>query len=623
MSKQKTFRISNNKLSEHKAPNTGSPVTEERARAALASPAGSDGQAPAWRGVVTLASKPCRFDRFLASALQDQGVSRSKIKDWIAQGLALVNGVPCLEADRLLRGGERVEAWFGAAPPSALVAEDEDLLVLYQDQDMLVLNKAAGVTVHPAPGLERGTLAHRLVHHFPELAQLDPERPGIVHRIDKDTSGLLLVARNDASRLALVDAFAQRRIHKEYLALVYGVPKSANGAVDASIGRDPGSKTKMAALAKGGKPALTEYETLYADPSGLFSLLRVRIHTGRTHQIRVHMQGLGHGLIGDRIYPAPPMLIKAAHEAAPLLDRIARRQMLHAWRLELRPPLQPEAPALSFSCPPPKDFLRVFLLLSRKLQRVIMTGSPGCGKSSAVGLLQDAGVPCFSADSEVAALYEPGADGWTYLVRRFGARFLTPEHSSAPNDLSKTDRKGAATTHAQRKNSEPMATSTTGRAIDKRALFEAMRENEAVRKELMDAIHPMVRHRLSEFWSRQSGQRLAVAEIPLAVEAEAGAWRRDMADLLVGVFCPQAERFRRLVERRGWSAGMCATMESWQWPERDKMRACDLLLDNAGAADELPGRVESLSKALRFLRRQRTRRLAALFARLTAVAPKL
>jgi 23S rRNA pseudouridine1911/1915/1917 synthase len=584
--------------------------------AARETSSGNQTEARIWRGVAHLERGPCRLDRFLAAMLRDQGVSRNKIKEWIAQGLALVNEKSCVEADRLLRGGERVEVRFGATPSSTLVAENEELLVLHQDRDVLVLNKAAGVTVHPAPGLGSGTLAHRLVHHFPELAELDPERPGIVHRIDKDTSGLLLVARNESARLALVEAFAQRRIQKEYLALVYGAPNPACGTIDAPIGRDPVSKVKMSAVSKGGKPALTEYETLYADPDGLFSLLRVRIHTGRTHQIRVHMQRLGHGLIGDRTYPAPAASIKAAREVAPLLDRIARRQMLHAWRLELTPPLHPEAPPLRFCCPPPKDFLRVFLLLQRRLQRVIVTGMPGCGKSSALRVLIEAGVPCFSADAEVAALYAPNEDGWSYLLRRFGERFLAQEPLPKPAGDQAPVLDKRTPTYRIKANANEL------RVIDKRALFEAMRVSEALRKELMDVIHPMVRHRLSEFWRSQQGRRLAVAEIPLAVEAEGGAWRRRMSELLVGVFCPQTERFRRLTTQRGWSTSMCATMESWQWPEQDKMRVCDLLLDNTDVPEELPLRVARLLNALRFLRRQRMRRLAALFARLIGAEAK-
>lgn len=645
---------------------------------------------PVWSGIAPHRKSPHRIDRYLAAARNADGVSRSKIKAWIKSGFVDVDGKPCLDADRLLHGGERVAVKNVLRPPTSLIGEDADLALLYQDHDLIVLNKPAGLTVHPAPGLTNGTLAHRLVHHFPELAHLDPERPGVVHRIDKDTSGLLLVARNESSRLKLADAFAGRRIHKEYLALVYGVPSSPTGVIELPIGRDPTFKTKMAVVAKGGRPALTSYQTLYADPNARFSLLRIRIHTGRTHQIRVHIQHIGHGIIGDSVYPAPAKLIAAAKEHAPLLPCIAKRQLLHAWFLQFSHPMRADAPMLQFICPPPKDFLRVFLLLQRRLQRVIVTGMPGCGKSSLLLRAQESKTPVFSADAAVASLYELGADGWTYIVRRFGDRFLSTseaptrpeptqyaylrpdpifEHAApkppdladqpdqpdaqdtarGPDEKPEKESNGAPnlkltpgaqgkrvlTPQTSRFSTRPSHGRGEQRAIDKRAIFNAMRDSEPLRREIMDAIHPMVRHALASFWDAQRLQRVAIAEIPLALEADQGAWRVGMADLLAGVFCPRAERQLRLAVSRGWSADMFATMESWQWPEADKMRACDLIVDNSGpftppmGADAattaawsapLTRQTTHLLDALRFLRRRRMRRLAAFFSRLIADA---
>jgi len=556
-----------------------------------------------WEFIVPSQQSPLRLDRFLADALDAEAVSRQKIKTWIKAGLAAVNGHACGDADRLLFGGECVTLEAACTAPSTLAAEAGALNILYRDNDLLVLNKPAGLTVHPAPGLTQGTLVHRLIHHVPELVGLDSQRPGIVHRIDKDTSGLLLVALHEAARLRLAADFAARRIHKEYLALVYGVPATATGTIDLPIGRHPTQKTRMAVLRKGGKPAQTEFQTLYADPRELFSLLRVRIHTGRTHQIRVHLQQLGHGLIGERSYVATPALLAAAAAQAPLLVKLAQRQLLHAWFIRLEHPMRPGA-TLEFQCAPPKDFLRVFLHLHRRLQRVVATGMPGCGKSSVLERLKAAQYSVFSADEEVAACYAPRADAWNYIVRRFGERFLAPDAAEGTDPLKDQGQRVAL----------------QGRQLDRRALFEAMRTCEPLRREIMDIVHPMVRHRLAEFWTRQRLARVAFAEIPLLFEAEQGAWRRSAADLTVGVFSPQRQRQQRLSATRNWTGDIFATMESWQWPEADKIRACDLILDNSGSIDDLERRTSALLHALCFLRRQSIKRTYELYKRLIAYA---
>lgn len=536
-----------------------------------------------------------RLDRYLAAALQERGFSRERIKQGIKNGDLLLDGAPCRKPNTLLGGGEALTLNLPATP-SLLVPEAGALDILHEDNDLVVLAKPAGLTVHPAPGLTQGTLVHRLLHRYPELvAQIDPEasgsedteavasddwgptgmhplRPGIVHRLDKETSGLILIARNERTRLALSRAFAERQVEKHYLALVQGVPRPASGSITEPLGRHPVYKTRMAVLAKGGRPARSDYTVLHAAPDRAWSLLGVRIHTGRTHQIRVHLQHLGHPILGDAVYgPRTPVQAPCPPK---VLARLAPRQLLHAWRLALEHPWSGEA--LSFRLPPPGDFLRTALCLSRRVQRLVVTGLPGCGKSALGKLLAEAGVPVFSADAAVSALYAPGGEGRNFLMQRYGERFLLEDKN---------------------------------RSVDKKALFIAMRQDEHLRREVEGAVHPLVRHELDAFWQEHAGQRLAVAEIPLLLEAGA-AWRREAADLVVGVWRPRSLRLQSLAQSRGWDAETLAALEAWQWPEAAKLRACDLLVDNSGDLADLERRTRSLLAVLRHLRAERMHKLA-------------
>lgn len=531
-----------------------------------------------WHVNVPLAAKGRRLDAHLGEVLQDQGLSRERIKTWIKAGRLILDGRECRKPNTLLAGGEQAEL-RGESPRAGLAPESGELHILFEDAHLAVLDKPAGLTVHPAPGLESGTLAHRLLHRYPELRDMDPQRPGIVHRIDKDTSGLLLVARSEAARLTLAEAFAARTVRKRYLALVAGVPHPPSGRIDAPIGRHPTQKVKMA-VHKGGRPAVSDYETLHASPDSAFSLLGVRIHTGRTHQIRVHLRHLGHPILGDRLYG--PGLQACPEQCRPeTFEKLASRQMLHAWQLEFAHPASGER--LDFRQPPPRDFLRLALQLSRSTQRVAVTGLPGCGKSALCRLLHEAGAPLFSADAAVAGLYEPGQDGWLFIRNRFGQRFLQQD--------------------AQDPDTAP---------LDRRALFAAMREDDELRREVEGAVHPMVRHQLETFWRRHARSRLAVAEIPLVLEAGEG-WRHQAADLLVAVYCPRETRQKRLAKTRGWDQDTLAAMDAWQWSEQAKITACDLVVDNSQGMEDLRRRAGGLLHALRWLRRRRMRRLAASF----------
>lgn len=499
----------------------------------------------AGRHVVGPGEREMRLDAFASRAA---GLSRSRVKKAVLAGLCRVNGRVCTDADARLDEGCVVE--LALAPAEAGVRPEEgELTVLYRDESVVVVNKPAGLTVHPCPSCPEGTLVQRLLAHFPELARQEGARPGIVHRLDKDTSGLLVAALTETARLALSGTFAARAVGKTYLALTRGVPE-AEGAVDMPLGRHPTQKTKMAVIAesKGGRPASSSWRRLYADPAGRFALLAVSIHTGRTHQIRVHLAEIGHPLWGDRLY-AP----RDRHDPAP-------RQMLHAWKLAFPHPGRSES--LTCVCPPPEDFTRTALELSRRMQRVVLTGTPGCGKSSVLRLLAAEGVPVWSADAVVARAYRPGEDGWLLIRRRWGSRFLRGEDGP----------------------------------VDHAALAAALSEDDGLRRELEHLIHPLVFADMESFFSRAEagGHPRAAAEVPLWHES-----RRQAPDMVVvTVACPVVTRHERLREGRGWSDGWARTVDAWQWSERDKIAASHYVVDNGGPAEDLPGKVRSLLKRL-------------------------
>ena len=360
-----------------------------------------------------------RLDRFLGEALRDQDVSREKVKRAIREGGCLVDGAPCSDASAKVRAGQSVVLRM-ESEPSRVEPEEGELSILYQDSFLAVLDKPAGLTVHPAPSCPEGTLVHRLVARFPTLREQEGFRPGIVHRLDKDTSGLICVALTEEARLRLAEAFAERRIRKEYLALVRGVPQDA-GLVDAPLGRHPTVKVKVAVV-KNGKEARSEWRVLHKGPE--YALLAVRIHTGRTHQIRVHMAHIGHPLWGDALYGRSGQAALAG--TGPCADP-APRQMLHAWHLSFIHPFTGQA--LTFTCPPPPDFLDTALHLERRMRRVVVTGVAGCGKSLFMRMLAEEGVATWSADAAVIRLYEPGQEAWLALRRRYGDRFVPDERA--------------------------------------------------------------------------------------------------------------------------------------------------------------------------------------------------
>lgn len=503
--------------------------------------------------------KARRLDVVWHEELAGENVPRARVRAWIEAGRALVDGVVERRPGRKLKGGERLDIAPEIHDPG-IQPEPDDLCLLYHDDHLAVIAKPAGLTTHPAPGREGGTLANRLLHHFPGVAKLDRLRPGIVHRLDKDTSGVMLAALTAPAKNRLSEDFAARRIKKTYLALVHGVPDEAKSPILLPIGRDPAHKTKMAAGIKGGRTAVTRFKIVWTAPEGEASLLEVDLETGRTHQIRAHMAALGHPLIGDALYG--PRQQAEWRRRGPA-GKLAKRQMLHAWKLAFRHP--EDGREMAFACPPPKDFWRLPLIVSRRAQRVGVVGLPGSGKSALCAILAGRGHACLSADQVVSDLYEPGRDGHALLTSRYGDRFLTAE----------------------------------GR-LDKRAIFRAILASEVVRREIMDLVHPLVEHAVREFWRGNARARLAFVEAPLLQEA--GWARRDLFDIIVCVEADPKARRERLAGRPGWDAAMAAAVDGWHYPEDKKRKGCHLVVRNLGDLPELAREADDLLAQLRRIR---------------------
>ena len=261
--------------------------------------------------VVTAADSGKRLDHFLVSQLADS--SRARLQQLISEAKVLVNEVTAKPSLRL-RGGERITILGEAKiPPLRAIAEDIALDIVYEDDDLAVINKPAGMMVHAGAGAteserNRGTLVNALLHRFRNLSELGGDlRPGIVHRLDKETSGLIVVAKNDLAHRKLAEQFSKREVKKTYIALVHGWVEKSRGTINSSISRDQVRRIRMTTRGFGGRDALSHYAVQRRIESefGKFTLLEVRIDTGRTHQIRVHLSSIGHPIVGDTLYGAP------------------------------------------------------------------------------------------------------------------------------------------------------------------------------------------------------------------------------------------------------------------------------------------------------------------------------
>lgn len=276
-----------------------------------------------------------RVDRFLAARMED--VSRSRIQEWIGEGRVRV-GDRAVKANHRLKAGEDVTVDLPEPEPANLVPEPMDLDIYYEDDDVIVVNKPRGLVVHPAPGHDSGTLVNGLLAHCGRLAEAGGDRrPGVVHRIDKDTSGLLVVAKTDAAYLGLAKQFHDHTVTREYLAVVHGVLSHDSGTIDAPVGRHPRLRQQMAVV-RGGRPAVTHFAVV--ERLNRATLVRLRLETGRTHQIRVHMEFIGFPVVGDPKYgPRRALGMKG--------------QALHAATLGFRHPVRGEW--LEFTAPLPED----------------------------------------------------------------------------------------------------------------------------------------------------------------------------------------------------------------------------------------------------------------------------
>lgn len=291
-----------------------------------------------------------RLDVFLTTCLPE--FSRSRLQGLIKDGFVRVNGKMASKAGLTLEAGDRVEVRIPPPAPTDLLPEAIPLDILFENEDVLIINKPAGMVVHPSPGHERGTVVHAALGHVPDLEGIGgEERPGIVHRLDKDTSGLLVIAKNERAHRWLQDQFRQRTVEKVYLALVDGRPPTPSGRVEAPIGRNTTHRKLMAVVPLNkGREAVTEYHTVESFPT--HTLLEVHPLTGRTHQIRVHLAFLGCPVTGDTVYgrrkPTLPLT----------------RHFLHAARLKIT--LPGESAPRQFEAPLPEELRQALALLRRQ-----------------------------------------------------------------------------------------------------------------------------------------------------------------------------------------------------------------------------------------------------------------
>jgi 23S rRNA pseudouridine1911/1915/1917 synthase len=293
-----------------------------------------------------------RLDRALGELFGEH--SRNFLAHLVEDGHVRIDGSVARKVSQRVHAGQRLEIDIPEAAPTSLASQEIPITVLHDDADIVVIDKPAGLVVHPAAGHPDQTLVNALLFHVKDLSGIGGElRPGIVHRLDKDTSGVMVIAKNDEAHRKLTAEWNTDRVRKEYFALVYGTPAHERGTIDAPIGRDPRDRKRMAVVANG-RRAITDYEV--AERLRYVSLLRCRLHTGRTHQIRVHMKHLGHPIVGDPVYSGPQwrgIPDKRVQKVLASLDR----QMLHAAKIAFVHPGTGEN--VSYEAPLPRDFAEV------------------------------------------------------------------------------------------------------------------------------------------------------------------------------------------------------------------------------------------------------------------------
>ncbi|MDH6105561.1 RluA family pseudouridine synthase [Anabaenopsis tanganyikae CS-531] len=295
-----------------------------------------------------------RLDRYVSQELPE--LSRSRIQQLIVEGNVKLNHQVCTTKKIPVKPGDRISIKIPEVTHLELQAQDIPLDILYEDDQLLILNKPAGLVVHPAPGHPDGTLVNALLAHCPHLPGIGGvQRPGIVHRLDKDTTGAIAIAKTDIAYHSLQGQLQAKTARRSYLGVVYGAPKTADGMIDLPIGRHPQDRKKMAVvpIEKGGRSAITHWQV--AERLGNYTLIHFQLETGRTHQIRVHSAQIGHPIVGDPVYGSGRSL-----------GVNLPGQALHAWRLKLQHPVSQEW--ISFTATPPATFNTLVQILRRRVE---------------------------------------------------------------------------------------------------------------------------------------------------------------------------------------------------------------------------------------------------------------
>lgn len=293
-----------------------------------------------------------RLDRYLSQQLPN--LSRSRIQQLIEQGNVQLNSKVCTSKKTTVKAGDRIFLGIPEAEPLELQPEDIPLDILYEDDSLLIINKPAGLVVHPAPGHQDGTLVNAILAHCPNLPGIGGvQRPGIVHRLDKDTTGAIAIAKTELAHQHLQAQLKAKTARREYLGVVYGSPKTESGIIDFPIGRHPVDRKKMAVVPveQGGRPAVTHWKV--KERLGNYTLMHFQLETGRTHQIRVHSTHIGHPIVGDPVYSSG----RSVGVNLP-------GQALHAWRLKVQHPVSGEW--IEVTAPPPQTFTTLLEVLRRR-----------------------------------------------------------------------------------------------------------------------------------------------------------------------------------------------------------------------------------------------------------------
>ncbi|MCW6034743.1 RluA family pseudouridine synthase [Spirulina subsalsa FACHB-351] len=301
---------------------------------------------------LTVAEKATRLDRWLAAELPE--LTRSRLQKLIEGGQVQVNGQLCRKKQMVVQIGDQITLEIPPTESLALEPENLPLDILYEDESLIIINKAAGMVVHPAPGHSGGTLVNALLYHCQDLAGIGGvERPGIVHRLDKDTTGAIVVAKTDQAHQHLQKQIQTKTAQREYLGVVYGAPRASEGTIDAPIGRHPVDRKKQGIVpeSQGGREAVTHWRV--RERLGNFTLLEFKLETGRTHQIRVHSSSMGHPIVGDVVYGVGRSV-----------GVNLTGQALHAYRLSLEHPVSGEM--IEAIAPPPPEFLTLLEVLRKR-----------------------------------------------------------------------------------------------------------------------------------------------------------------------------------------------------------------------------------------------------------------